>query len=116
MTKDEDEETRQDVKKMVGRMKEDEEDERVRVAPNMELGGSHSQATSDPEEGEKRETRRMRWADREDEEGKEEEELETEGERKEETEGEKKAKAAVDQRVEKLEKMPAWQMTKVRKK
>ena len=67
-------------------MKEaDEEDERDRVAPNMEPGGSHPQATSDSrkeekekinqeelreESGEeKKETRGMRWADCEDDEG-----------------------------------------------
>ena len=52
-----------------------------------EAGGSHPQAMSDSEEGE-RGTRRVRWADCEDEEGKEEEE-ETEVEREEDAEGEK---------------------------
>ena len=40
----------QQIKKMPS--DEDEEDERVRVAPNMGAGGSHPQATSDPEAGE----------------------------------------------------------------
>ena len=80
------------------------EEERVRMAPNMGAGGSHPQAMSDPEEGEmaaggqqcneekeeinqeevkeesgeeKKETRGMRWADCEDDEGKEKEEQET---------------------------------------
>ena len=34
---------------------EDEEDERVEVAPNMKAGGSHPQATFDPEEAEEEE-------------------------------------------------------------
>ena len=34
---------------------EDEEDDRVQVAPNMGAGGSHPQATSDPEEDEEEE-------------------------------------------------------------
>ena len=35
------------------------------MAPNMEAGGSHRQATSDPgkEEKEKKETRVLSWAD-----------------------------------------------------
>ena len=44
----------------------DEEDERVQVAPNKCAGGSHSQATLDPEEEpveEERGTRKLRWAD-----------------------------------------------------
>ena len=48
------------------------EEERDRVAPNMEAGGSHLQATSDPGEremAEEKETRGMRWADCEDDEG-----------------------------------------------
>ena len=55
------------------------EEERVRMAPNMEAGGSHPQATSDPRK--KKETRVLRWADCIDEEGKEnEEEVEEEKE------------------------------------
>ena len=86
-------------------MKEaDEKDERDRVAPNMKAGGSHPQATSDPrkkekekinqeevreESGEeKKETRGMRWADCEDDEGKEKEEQEKEKETRQETEQE----------------------------
>ena len=50
--KDEDEEYQyeHDLSKMVARIKMDEEEqeERARVAPNMEAGGSHSQAMSDP--------------------------------------------------------------------
>ena len=91
-TNDEDEEevNQQDVRKMVARMKvEDAEDERVQVAPNMRAGGSHHQAKSDSEEGDKRGTRRMKWADCGDEGGKEEEEQETEGEREDEAEGER---------------------------
>ena len=57
---------------------DNEEDERVQVAPNMGAGGSYSQATLDPEEGEaeegKKGTRRPRWADCDDNEEKEEEE------------------------------------------
>ena len=60
----------------------EKDEQRGRVAPNMEAGGSHTQAASDPREeeaGERRkETRRPIWADCEDDEGKEEEEQETE--------------------------------------
>ena len=83
----------------------DEEDERVQVAPNMGAGGSHPQATSDlVEEGvgrrkngrpgttrfeEKRKARKLRWADCNDEEEKENQgEHETEGDK--EKEGERK--------------------------
>ena len=59
----------------------EEEDERVRVAPDMGAGGSHPQATSDLEEGE-RGTRRVRWAYSEDEEGKADKYQETEAERR----------------------------------
>ena len=48
------------------------EEERVRMAPNMGAGGSHPQAMSDPRK--KKETRGLRWADCNDEEGKENEE------------------------------------------
>ena len=47
----------------------DEEDERVQVAPNMGAGGSHPQAMLDPEEEAaegKNGTRRLRWADSDD--------------------------------------------------
>ena len=47
------------------------EEQRGRVAPNMGAGGSHPQATSDPRK-KKKETRVLRWADCNDEEGKEE--------------------------------------------
>ena len=55
------------------------EEQRGRVAPNMGAGGSHPQAMSDPRK--KKETRGLRWADCNDEEGKEnEEEVEEEKE------------------------------------
>ena len=50
---DQDESTRQNVRKMVmASMKKEEEEreERVRVAPNMRAGGSYAQATTDLEE------------------------------------------------------------------
>ena len=50
----------------------EEEEEGVRMAPNMGAGGSHPQAMSDPRK--KKETRGLRWADCNDEEGKENEE------------------------------------------
>ena len=54
-----------------------------RMAPNMGAGGSYPQAISDPEKKEdRRETRGMRWADCEDDEGKEEEERKQEEERR----------------------------------
>ena len=72
---------------------EEEEDKRVKVAPNMGPGGSYPQAMADPEEEvieeEKKGVRRMRWADCEDDEGKEEEEQEMAKERQEEAEEEK---------------------------
>ena len=47
----------------------EEEEERGRVAPNMEAGGSHPQTASDPGKKEKKkETRVLRWADLVDEE------------------------------------------------
>ena len=55
-----DEDTRQDARKMVVvnmTKEEDERVERVRVAPNMGAGGSHSQATTDPKEKEAQENR-----------------------------------------------------------
>ena len=56
------------------------EEQRGRVAINMGAGGSHTQATSDPRK-KKKETRVLRWADCNDEEGKEnEEEVEEEKE------------------------------------
>ena len=56
------------------------EEQRGRVAPNMGAGGPHPQATSDPRKKNK-ETRVLRWADCNDEEGKEnEEEVEEEKE------------------------------------
>ena len=71
----------EDVRKLVEMMqkKEDaQEGQRGRVAANMGAGGSHPQAMSVPGT---RETRGMRWADCEDEEGKEEEERTGERER-----------------------------------
>ena len=63
----------------------EQEEQRGRVAPNMGASGSHLQGTSDPrqEEAEKRRkgTPRPRWADCEDDEGKEEEEQERARER-----------------------------------
>ena len=67
---------REDVRKLVEMMQKEEEKQekqRGRVAPNMEAGGSHSQAMSVPE---RREIRRMRRADCENDERKEEEERE----------------------------------------
>ena len=52
----------------------EKEEEWDRVAPNMGAGGSHLQATSDPGEremAEEKETRGMRWADCEDDDGEE---------------------------------------------
>ena len=56
----------------------EEEDKWVQVAPNMGAGGSYPQAMTDPQEEEEAEerrkgTRRPRWSDCEDDEGKEEE-------------------------------------------
>ena len=64
----------QSMKMMKGEEEQvtDEEDERVQVAPNMGAGGSHPQAMLDPEEEaveEKEGTRKLRWADCEEEEG-----------------------------------------------
>ena len=71
------------------------EEERDRVAPNMGAGGSHLQATSDPGEremAEEEETRGMRWADCEDDEGeKNKEDQETEGGKQERARGRSKA-------------------------
>ena len=67
-----------------------QEEQRGRVAPNMEAGGSHLQATPDPREEEARE-RRPRWADCEDDEGKEEEEQETEKRKAARSEGQERA-------------------------
>ena len=67
---------------------EDEEHNRGRVAPHMGAGGSHTHATSDPREEEAeepKESRRIRWADCEDDKGKKEEEQETKRERQQET-------------------------------
>ena len=96
------------------------EEERIRMAPNVGAGGSHPQATSDPGEREmaaggqqcneesgeeKKETRGMRWADCEDDEGKEQEEQETKEltsekppglEQKEDEEREKRAQEACE--------------------
>ena len=67
---------KEDVRKLVEMMQkeeEEQEEQRDRVAPNMGAGGSYPQGMSVPE---RRETQGMRWADCEDEEGKEEEERE----------------------------------------
>ena len=72
---------REDVRKLVEMLQkeaEDQEGQRGRVALNMGAGGSHPQAMSVPE---RRETRGMRWADCEDDEGKEEEERKQEKEK-----------------------------------
>ena len=64
--KDEDEEEKhqQDMMKMVAKMKDEETQEKqVRVPPNMGAGGSHSQATSDPEEEKGEEQRIVKWPD-----------------------------------------------------
>ena len=59
---------------------EDEEDDRVQVAPNTGAGGSHPRTTTDPRK-EKKETRVLSWADCNDEEVEEnEEEVEEEKE------------------------------------
>ena len=79
----EEEEHRWDAKRKVVRMMKREEDqeaneeEQGRVAPNMEAGGSHPQATSDT-----REARVLSWADCKDEEVQNEEEVEQEEERR----------------------------------
>ena len=86
------------------------EEQRGRVAPNMGAGGSHPQATSDPRK-KKKETRVLRWADREDDEGKEEEEQEQVafelvgleidgGERKSEVEGKKEEEQEGEEETE----------------
>ena len=92
---------KEDVRKLVEMVQKEEmelemmqqeemehEEQRVRVAPNMEAGGSHLQATSDPREEAAEErrkgTRGPRWADCEDDEEWEEEEQETERERQQE--------------------------------
>ena len=63
--------------KMMQQEEMEHEEQRGRVAPNMGAGGSHLQATSDPREEETEErrkrARRPRWADCEDDEGKEKE-------------------------------------------
>ena len=83
------------------------EEERVRMAPNMGAGGSHPQATSDPGEremAEEKETRGMRWADCEEDEGeKNKEEQEAEGERQEEArqeEAESKKEQEAERKLE----------------
>ena len=67
---------REDVRQLVEMMQkeaEEQEKQRGRVAPNMEAGGSHSQAMSVPG---RKEIRRMRRVDCENVERKEEEERE----------------------------------------
>ena len=79
------------------------EEERVRMAPNMGAGGSHPQATSDPGEGEmaeEKETRGMRWADCENDDGeknKEEQEKEEAESKKEQEEAERKQEQEQEQ-------------------
>ena len=80
---------KEDVRKLLVEMVQKEEEQRDRVAPNMEAGGSHPQAMSDLEGEGPKELRRMKLADCEDDEGKDEEEQETERERQEEVEGKK---------------------------
>ena len=79
------------------------EEQRGRVAPNMGAGGSHPQATSDPRK-KKKETRVLRWADCEDDEGKEEEEQETREKKKQEKE--KETRPETGRKEEKSEKPP----------
>ena len=77
------------------------EEQRGRVAPNMGAGGSHPQATSDPRK-KKKETRVLRWADCNDEKGKEnEEEVEEEKEARRDRRVWKKWKASRRQRKSK---------------
>ena len=79
---------REDVRKLVEVVQKEEEDQegqRGRVEPNMWAGGSHPQAMSVPE---RKETQEMRWADCEDDEGKEAKENEKEKETRQETEEE----------------------------
>ena len=74
--KSEENETQKELKREEEQETAEEDEGRVRMAPNMGAGGSHPQATSDPGEkemAEEKETRRPRWADSEDDEGKEEE-------------------------------------------
>ena len=85
------------------------EEERVRMAPNMGAGSSHPQATSDPggrEMAEEKETRGMRWADCEDDEGKEEEEREQETE-----EAESKKEQEAERKLEQEEGARQREMT-----
>ena len=111
-------------------MRVTKEEKRSRVAPNMGAGGSHSQATSDPrgEEAEERRkgTRRPRWADCEDDEGKEEEEQEQvvlelvgleigERERKTEAEGKKEQELEGDEEMEGEKEQEQEQKTKEEK-
>ena len=70
------EETREETMRLseeIGReegQEANEEDERIQVAPNMEVGGSYLLSMTDPEEGkaeeDKRGTRKLRWADSDD--------------------------------------------------
>ena len=118
MTSEEAEENhKEDVRKLVEMVQKEEmelemmqkeemeqDEQRGRVAPNMGAGGSHPQATSDPREEEAEErrkgTRRPRWADCEDDEGKEEEEQETEKERQQETKEKKEQEKEKETRPE----------------
>ena len=105
-SEEEEENHKEDVRKLLEMVEKEEmelemmlkeemeqEEQRGRVAPNMGAGGSHLQATSDPREKETEErrkrTRRPRWADCKDDEGKEEEEQETGREGQEEVESKK---------------------------
>ena len=78
----------------------DGEEEPVRMAPNMGVGGSHPQAMADPKEEEKKGVRRLRWADSEDDEGeknKEDQEAERKQEQEQEGDREKEAKSKKEQ-------------------
>ena len=101
-SEEEEENHREDVRKLVEMMQKDQEGQRGRVAPNMGAGGSHPQAMSVPE---RRETQGMRWADCQDcqdDEGKEEEEEEQETEkgRQEEAAGKKEQEQEQEQEQE----------------
>ena len=95
MTSEEEEENhKEDVRKLVEMMQKEEmeqEKQRGRVAPNMGAGGSHLQAEEEAEERRKG-TRRPRWADCEDDEGKEEEETEKQKEKSSKRRGKRKSK------------------------
>ena len=86
----------------------EQEKQRGRVAPNMGAGGSHPQANPREEEAEerKKETRRPRWADCKDDEGKGEEEQETEGGKQQEVKDKKGQEKEKETRPEKVHEEP----------